>query len=146
MFRIWAQLAKWNPISFKFRANRAYYTPACSETALLSTGLSQSLHLITPISDVDDSGRAPNSFMSRAGSHTVVGSVTAEISDGGGDGEGRASQEKGSVGGVDAPLSLSGICVKKRKKVVWEYLRSLLSALSMSAKPQDRIHETEHRE
>jgi len=36
-----------------------YYTPACSTIKLLKTGFPQSLHLTSPMSEVDVSGRAP---------------------------------------------------------------------------------------
>lgn len=73
----------------------AYYTPACSTIKLLKTGFPQSLHLTSPISEVDVSGRAPKIFISRAESHEV-GGEGSEFSELVG-GEGR-SQENGEAG------------------------------------------------
>lgn len=71
------------------------YIPACSTMKLLKTGFPQSLHLTSPISEVDVSGRAPKIFMSRAESHDVGGEGSVfSVLDGG---EG-ASQENGDAG------------------------------------------------
>lgn len=65
-----------------------------------------SLHFTTPISEVEVSGRAPNTFMSRADSHDVGGELGRGVS-GMVSGEG-VSNEKGGKGGGDG-LSLSAM-------------------------------------
>lgn len=69
------------------------YIPICSVITLRRMGFPHSLHLTTPMSEVDDRGCGPNNFMSRAESHDVGGEGSEVCSDGGGDGS-RASQEK----------------------------------------------------
>jgi hypothetical protein len=80
--------------------------PACSNIKLRRMGLSQSLHFTRPISEVEVSGWAPKSFMSRAESHEV-GGEGSEAGSSGGEGGRRLSQEKGEAGSDG--LSLRGI-------------------------------------
>lgn len=50
---------------------------------LRKIGLPHSLHLTRPMSEVDVSGRTPNSFISRAVSHEVGGDGSDDTVDGG---------------------------------------------------------------
>lgn len=69
--------------------------PACSAIALRRTGLSQSLHLTIPNSDLK--GSAPKTFMFLASSHCVGGEPGSDIELADGD-VGRLSQENGARG------------------------------------------------
>lgn len=91
----------------------AWYEPACSTMKLLRTGLSHSLHLTTPMSD--ESGCAPNSFMSFAESHEVGGDGKEAGSVGVGGKAGSSSHEKG-VDGLLLGLSFSVIVVVAKNR------------------------------